>query len=220
MQHNPLLFVPHFISCSSKLAATSSSCVCKPWASPRLASLRASLRHWPTDGRRTHPLWLVRGARETVARFADIPRLPNGVSPAIQIRAEQILAEKNIAEDQLPQVGKRALVWKKTDFFSLVFYVFIIHTYCENLVVVVDSGPSLTGVLGDSGQSSWFSTRVFLGQAILRTKHNIDTKLFSRLALPPRAYRWPPKIYNHMWGDLPMSTEQGGQIELGKKLNK
>lgn len=120
-----------------------------------------------------------------MARFADVPRLPNDVSPAIQIRAEQILAEKNIAEDQLPQVGKRALVWGKKRFF----YVFIIHTYCENLVVVVDSGPSLTGVLGDSGQSSWFSTRVFLGQAILRTKHNIDTKLFTRLALPPRAYR-------------------------------
>lgn len=81
-------------------------------------------------------------------------------------------------------------VEKKRFFFSLVFfYVFIIHTYCENLVAVVDSGPSLTGVLGDSSQSSRFSTRVFLGQAILRTKHNIDTKLFTRLALPPRAYR-------------------------------
>lgn len=80
-------------------------------------------------------MWLVRGARETVARFADIPRLPNSVSPAIQIRAEQILAEKYIAEDQLPQVGKRALVWEKRDFFFLSFFMFLLFTLTVKILL-------------------------------------------------------------------------------------
>lgn len=64
---------------------------------------------------------------------------------------------------------------------NLFFHVFIVNTYCENLVTVVDGGPSLACVLGDNGQSSWSSTGVFLGQAILRTKHKTDTKLFKHL---------------------------------------
>lgn len=68
------------------------------------------------------------------------------------------------------------------------FHVFIVNTYCENLVTVVGGGPSLTCVLGDNSRSDWSSTGIFLGQALLRTKHKTDTKLFKHLVLPPRTY--------------------------------
>lgn len=70
-----------------------------------------------------------------MARFADISRLPNNVSPAIQIRAEQNLAEKNIAGDQLPQVGKRALVWKKIVVFFLSFFMFLLFTLTVKILL-------------------------------------------------------------------------------------